>query len=113
MLARTRDGSTPGVPAGPLGSTDLPSSDLIGSAGRSDNGVGEAAERAILLATKLHVPVHRGSAHSPDRPAGRSFGRTPPQADPTECACGLGQDDTTGAVGPGRGRGPAVRLAVA
>ena len=67
MLAPTRDGSTPGVPAGPPGSTDLPSSDLIGSAGRSDNGVGEAAARAVLLATKLHVPdigaqlVHRSA----------------------------------------------------
>ena len=67
MLAPTRDGSTPGVPAGTLGSTDLPSSDLIGSAGRSDNGVGEAAARAVLLATKLHVPdigaqlVHRSA----------------------------------------------------
>ncbi len=40
---------------------------MTGSAGRSDNGFGEAAARAILLATKLHVPaigtqlVHRGA----------------------------------------------------
>jgi LuxR family maltose regulon positive regulatory protein len=30
---------------------------MTGSAGRSDNGVGEAAARAVLLATKLHVPA--------------------------------------------------------
>ena len=40
---------------------------MTGSAGRSDNGVGEAAARAVLLATKLHVPaigaqlVHRAA----------------------------------------------------
>lgn len=40
---------------------------MSGAAGRSDNGVGEAAARAVLLATKLHVPaigaqlVHRGA----------------------------------------------------
>jgi LuxR family maltose regulon positive regulatory protein len=40
---------------------------VIGSAGRSRDAVGEAAERAVLLATKLHVPaiggqlVHRGA----------------------------------------------------
>ena len=40
---------------------------MTGSAGRSGNGVGEAAARAVLLATKLHVPaigaqlVHRGA----------------------------------------------------
>jgi LuxR family maltose regulon positive regulatory protein len=40
---------------------------LTGSAGRSDNAVGEAAARAVLLATKLHVPaigaqlVHRAA----------------------------------------------------
>ena len=33
---------------------------MIGSAGRSDNGVGEAAARAVLLATKLHVPAIGG-----------------------------------------------------
>ena len=33
---------------------------MIGSAGRSDNGVGEGAERAVLLATKLHVPAIGG-----------------------------------------------------
>ena len=33
---------------------------MIGSAGRSDNGVEEAAERAVLLATKLHVPAIGG-----------------------------------------------------
>jgi len=30
---------------------------MIGSAGRGDNGAGEAAARAVLLATKLHVPA--------------------------------------------------------
>jgi LuxR family maltose regulon positive regulatory protein len=55
------------TPARPLGSTDSRSSDMTGSAGRSDNGVGEAAARAVLLATKLHVPaigaqlVHRAA----------------------------------------------------
>jgi LuxR family maltose regulon positive regulatory protein len=40
---------------------------MSGSAGRNDNGVGEAAARAVLLATKLHVPaigaqlVHRAA----------------------------------------------------
>jgi LuxR family maltose regulon positive regulatory protein len=40
---------------------------MIGSNGRSDNGVGEGAARAVVLATKLHVPavggqlVHRGA----------------------------------------------------
>ncbi|MFZ1164873.1 LuxR C-terminal-related transcriptional regulator [Mycobacterium sp.] len=40
---------------------------MTGSAGRSDNGVGDAAARAVQLATKLHVPaigaqlVHRAA----------------------------------------------------
>ncbi|OBH47223.1 helix-turn-helix transcriptional regulator [Mycobacterium intracellulare] len=40
---------------------------MSGSAGRSDNGVGQAGPRAVLLATKLHVPamgaqlVHRAA----------------------------------------------------
>ena len=65
--APTQDVSTPSVPARTLGSTDSRSSDVNGSAGRSDNGVAEGAERAVLLATKLHVPalggqlVHRGA----------------------------------------------------
>ena len=33
---------------------------MTGSAGRSDNGVGEGAERAVLLETKLHVPTMAG-----------------------------------------------------
>jgi LuxR family maltose regulon positive regulatory protein len=33
---------------------------VSGSAGRSDNGVGEGAERAVLLETKLHVPTIAG-----------------------------------------------------
>ena len=57
----------PSVPARLLGSTDSRSSGMNGSAGRSDHGVGEAAARAVLLATKLHVPaigaqlVHRAA----------------------------------------------------
>ncbi len=56
-----------GVRARPLDSTVSRSADVIGSAGRSRDAVGEAAERAVLLATKLHVPaiggqlVHRGA----------------------------------------------------
>ena len=49
--------STPIFPTRLLGSTDSRSSDMTGSAGRSDNGVGETAARAVLLATKLHVPA--------------------------------------------------------
>ena len=65
--APTQDVATPSGPAGTLGSTDSRSSDLIGSDGRNDNGVGEAAARAVLLAAKLDVPaiggqlVHRGA----------------------------------------------------
>jgi LuxR family transcriptional regulator, maltose regulon positive regulatory protein len=65
--ALTQDVATPSGPAGTLGSTDSRSSDLIGSDGRNDNGVGEAAARAVLLAAKLDVPaiggqlVHRGA----------------------------------------------------
>ena len=33
---------------------------MLGSAGRSDNGVAEGAERAVLVATKLHVPAIGG-----------------------------------------------------
>lgn len=62
--ALTHEASTPSVPARPPGSRN---SDMTGSAGRSVNGVGEAAARAVLLATKLHVPaigaqlVHRAA----------------------------------------------------
>ncbi|MDT5307261.1 MAG: hypothetical protein QOE48_2939 [Mycobacterium sp.] len=65
--APTHDASTRNFPARPLGSTDSRRSDLTDSAGRDDNGVGEAAARAVLLATKLHVPdigaqlVHRAA----------------------------------------------------
>jgi hypothetical protein len=58
--APTQDVSTASVPARTLGSTDSRGSDVIGSAGRSDNGVAEGAERAVLLATKLHVPAIGG-----------------------------------------------------
>src|SRR5262249_1577219 len=33
------------------------SSDMTGSGGRGNDGAGEAAARAVLLATKLHVPA--------------------------------------------------------
>jgi LuxR family maltose regulon positive regulatory protein len=65
--APTQDVSTPSVSARTLGSTDSRSSDMLGSDGPSDNGVAEGAERAVLLATKLHVPaigtevVHRAA----------------------------------------------------
>jgi ATP/maltotriose-dependent transcriptional regulator MalT len=55
--AHTQESSRPSLPARPLGSTDSRSPDMTGSAGRSNNGVGEAAARAVLLATKLHVPA--------------------------------------------------------
>jgi LuxR family maltose regulon positive regulatory protein len=55
--AHTQEASTPRVPVQPPGSKDSRSSDMTGSAGRSDNGVGQAAARAVLLATKLHVPA--------------------------------------------------------
>src|ERR1700756_67667 len=58
--APTGEGSTRSVPARTLVSTDSRSADVIGSAGRSDNGVGEAGARAVLLATKLHVPAIGG-----------------------------------------------------
>jgi ATP/maltotriose-dependent transcriptional regulator MalT len=65
--APTEGAATPSVSARTLGSTDSQSSDMLGSAGRSDNGGGEAGARAVLPATKVHVPaiggqlVHRGA----------------------------------------------------
>jgi LuxR family transcriptional regulator, maltose regulon positive regulatory protein len=41
-------------------STDSRGSDVTGSDGHSDSAAGEAGARAVLLATKLHVPVIRG-----------------------------------------------------
>lgn len=55
--AFTQDAAAPTFPARLLDSTDLRGSAMNGSAGRSDNGVGEGAARAVLLATKLHVPA--------------------------------------------------------
>ncbi len=52
--------STPGVPAQTFGPTESRSSDLLGSGGPSDNDIAEGAERAVLLATKLHVPAIGG-----------------------------------------------------
>ncbi len=54
--APTREASTR-LPVLPPGSTDSQSSDMSGSAGRSDKRSGEAGARAVLLATKLHVPA--------------------------------------------------------
>src|ERR1700758_4735752 len=54
--APTQEASTPRLPAWPLASIDSRVSDMTGSAGRKDNGAGEAAARAVLLATKLHIP---------------------------------------------------------
>ena len=65
--APTKDVSAPSVSARPPGSTVSRDAEVIGSAGRSRDGVGEGAERAVLLATKLQVPgvgdrlVHRGA----------------------------------------------------
>ena len=49
--APTKDAATSNVPA------RLSDSDVTGSAGHSNGAVGEAAARAVLLATKLHVPA--------------------------------------------------------
>jgi LuxR family maltose regulon positive regulatory protein len=57
--APKRGASTPSAPVRPLGLTDSRGSDVMGSDGRSDNSVGAAAERAVLVATKLHVPAIR------------------------------------------------------
>ncbi len=65
--APTHGASTPRLPARPLGPTDSRSPDMTGSAGRGDDRAGEAGARAVLLATKLHVPaigvqlVHRAA----------------------------------------------------
>src|SRR5574337_1798574 len=56
-LAPTQDAATPSVPARPLGSTDSRSADVNG---RSDNGIGDPAAPALLLATKRHVPAIEG-----------------------------------------------------
>ena len=57
--APTQGASTPSVPVWPLGSTDSRRLDVIGSAGRSDNGLGDAGERAVVLATKVSAPAVR------------------------------------------------------
>src|SRR5262245_37148663 len=59
--------SGPGVEAGVLGSRDSWGLEVSGSAGGGQDGLAEGAGRAVLLATKLHVPaiggalVHRGA----------------------------------------------------
>jgi LuxR family transcriptional regulator, maltose regulon positive regulatory protein len=60
-LAPTRDGSTPSVPVRVLGWTDSRGAVVSGWAGCGDNGVADSAERAVLLATKLHVPAIGGA----------------------------------------------------
>jgi LuxR family maltose regulon positive regulatory protein len=55
--APTKDAATSNVPARLSNPTDSRSSDVTGSAGRDASGVGEAAARPVLLATKLHVPA--------------------------------------------------------
>lgn len=63
----TEEASTPNVAAPQLVSDDPRHSETISSAGRNDSGGGGAAARAVLLATKLHVPaigvqlVHRAT----------------------------------------------------
>lgn len=57
----------PNLPARMLGPTHSGNSGMVGPAGLSDNSVGEGTERAVLLATKLHLPaigdelVHRAT----------------------------------------------------
>ena len=58
--ASIQDVSMPGVAGRTLGSADSRSSDVNGSAAGSVDGVGEGAERAVLLATKVHVPAIGG-----------------------------------------------------
>lgn len=55
--AAATQGAMPNVFAQPLGSTNSWSSDMTGSDGRTGSGGGEGAARAVLLATKLHVPA--------------------------------------------------------
>ena len=111
-LAHTQDVSTPSVAARTLGSTDSRSSDVIGSAGRGDNGIAEGPGQAVLLATKLHVPaVRRQLVHRAALLDALSAGNA--QADAGQRASGLGQDDITRAMGPGCGGKPGVRLAIA
>lgn len=49
--------TTPSVPARRMVSNDSWSSNVTGSAGRSDSGGEETTARAVLLATKLHIPA--------------------------------------------------------
>ena len=72
---------------------------VMGSPDAGDPDRREAGERAVLLATKLHVPASGASSFT-GRSARRTFGGTTPQAHVAECARGLGQDDITCAVGP-------------
>jgi hypothetical protein len=60
-LAPIQDGSTPSVPVRVLGWTDSRGAVVSGWAGCGDNGVADSAERAVLLATKLHVPAIGGA----------------------------------------------------
>lgn len=55
--APTQDSATSKVPARPLNSKDSRNSDMTDSDRHGDNGIRESAARAVLLATKLHVPA--------------------------------------------------------
>ncbi|MGV0786022.1 LuxR C-terminal-related transcriptional regulator [Mycolicibacterium sp. XJ2] len=67
VSAPAQGGRPPGDGSRAVGRTDSQESDPVGSEGHSDNRVTEDAERAVLLATKLHVPalghelVHRAA----------------------------------------------------
>ena len=56
---------SPGIPKSavavrPFGWTDSWTADVIASIGHGDDAVRDSGERAVLLATKLHVPASRG-----------------------------------------------------
>ncbi len=56
----TRFASTPSVPLGTPGIRDPAFSNIASSDAVSDRGVAESAERAVLLATKVHIPAIGG-----------------------------------------------------
>ena len=86
---------------------------MLGSAGRSDNGVAEAAERAVLLATKLHVPAIGGQlVHRAALLGALSAGRRR-KLTLLSAPAGWGKTTLLAQWAVGCGRGPAVRLAVA
>ena len=50
----------PAVALRPFGCTDSWTANVIASVGHGDDDVRDSGERAVLLATKLHVPAPRG-----------------------------------------------------